>query len=329
MIGALFSPDFAACSIPVDKSTFLRHLWATYNSLADKADEDAGKPAYFRFLTLLGFKIFLEAKVDVAILEVGLGGRLDATNCVRDPVVCGVTALGFDHVALLGNTLPQIAREKAGIFKKGRPAFTVPQPEDAEKALHEVATTIGTVLQRARPLDEYFLEAPGDSSGTAKNLRLGLAGEHQRQNASLAVALAAEWECLSPKASQVKGVEALRRGRSVHGGVLPAEYISGLQLARWPGRGQIIRYDPETGSIEESSLQSMSPHWSPTDSSSSSLTFFLDGAHTAESMVPCATWFADASAAEAEQAGATDVSTTTTHRVLLFNCMEVGHRYIM
>ena len=53
-----------------------------------------------------GFKIFLEKKVDVVILEVGLGGRLDATNCIRSPVVCGVTSLGFDHMELLGNTLP-------------------------------------------------------------------------------------------------------------------------------------------------------------------------------------------------------------------------------
>jgi folylpolyglutamate synthase len=53
-----------------------------------------------------GFKIFLEKKVDVVILEVGLGGRLDATNCIQSPVVCGVTSLGFDHMELLGNTLP-------------------------------------------------------------------------------------------------------------------------------------------------------------------------------------------------------------------------------
>lgn len=73
-----------------------------------------------RFLTLLGLRIFLQQQVDVAILEVGLGGRLDATNVVPSPVVCGISSLGFDHMELLGYTLPEIAREKAGILKKVR-----------------------------------------------------------------------------------------------------------------------------------------------------------------------------------------------------------------
>ena len=139
----------------------MRQLWAAFKTLEDKANDDSGKPAYFRFLTLLGFKIFLETQVDVAILEVGLGGRLDATNCVREPVVCGVTPLGFDHMDLLGHTLPEIAREKAGIFKPTRPAFTSPQREDAAKALQEVAERVGTPLDSARPLDEYKIVGGG------------------------------------------------------------------------------------------------------------------------------------------------------------------------
>ena len=84
----------------------------------------------------LGLHAFLEEGVDVAILEVGIGGRLDATNCISAPAVCGISSLGFDHMELLGHTLPEIAREKAGIFKPGVPAFTVPQPSDALAALH-------------------------------------------------------------------------------------------------------------------------------------------------------------------------------------------------
>jgi len=74
---------------------------------------------------------FLAEKVDVTVLEVGLGGRLDATNVVRTPFVCGITALGFDHMAVLGHTLPEIAAEKAGILKPGCPAFSVRQRADA------------------------------------------------------------------------------------------------------------------------------------------------------------------------------------------------------
>ncbi|KAL8488203.1 hypothetical protein ACS0TY_024476 [Phlomoides rotata] len=85
-------------------------------------------PTYFHFLA---FKIFAAEQVDVVSLEVGLGGKFDATNVVEYPIVCGVASLGYDHMEILGNTLGQIAGEKTGIFKSGVPAFTVPQPEEA------------------------------------------------------------------------------------------------------------------------------------------------------------------------------------------------------
>ena len=254
----------------------MRQLWAAFKTLEDKANDDSGKPAYFRFLTLLGFKIFLETQVDVAILEVGLGGRLDATNCVREPVVCGVTPLGFDHMDLLGHTLPEIAREKAGIFKPTRPAFTSPQREDAAKALQEVAERVGTPLDSARPLDEYKIVGGGTEREvnnhvlhSIEDLKVGLSGAHQRENAALAVRLAAEWEALSGKG----GEKAQQRAAAVQRGELPVEYIAGLESVQWPGRGQIV----EDYEIPVSSR----------------LTFFLDGAHTAESMATCGRWFAD------------------------------------
>lgn len=72
---------------------------------------------YFRFLTLLSFHVFLQEKVDVLVLEVGLGGEYDATNVIAKPVVCGMTALGFDHMAVLGESIGSIAWHKAGIIK--------------------------------------------------------------------------------------------------------------------------------------------------------------------------------------------------------------------
>ena len=161
------------CRHPVRREIFLEEFWKCFNRLEDTADEMVGKAAYFRFLTLLGealpnpyarqhrmlcsvsgpgstayvlwlieiwrcdagLQIFLRQKVDTAVLEVGLGGRLDATNVVREPYVCGITSLGYDHMEILGHTLPEIAAEKAGILKKGAPAFTVQQPADAMKVL--------------------------------------------------------------------------------------------------------------------------------------------------------------------------------------------------
>lgn len=74
-------------------------------------------PGYFRLLTLVAFHTFLELKVDATVFEVGVGGTLDSTNIVPKPIVTGITALGIDHVSVLGNTLSDIAWHKAGIFK--------------------------------------------------------------------------------------------------------------------------------------------------------------------------------------------------------------------
>ena len=88
---------------PVSKTTFTRNFWWLHHKLKETCEADLGMPAYFRFLTLLGFRIFTSMNVDAVVLEVGLGGRLDATNVIRSPAVCGVTSLGLDHVEVLGH----------------------------------------------------------------------------------------------------------------------------------------------------------------------------------------------------------------------------------
>lgn len=140
-------------------------------------------PTYFQFLALLAFKIFSEQQVDVAILEVGLGGTFDATNVVQKPIVCGVTSLGYDHMEILGNTLGQIAGEKAGIFKPGIPAFTVDQPREAMEVLCEKAFQLDVPIQVTASL----------GVGSLNGGHLGLDGEHQYLNAGLAVALCSTW----------------------------------------------------------------------------------------------------------------------------------------
>ncbi|KAL6777721.1 FPG2 [Auxenochlorella protothecoides x Auxenochlorella symbiontica] len=275
----------------VDEATFLRNFWSAFNNFSDgSTPESPGMPAYFRFLTLLGLKIFLEQNVDVVILEVGIGGRLDATNCIRSPAVCGVSPLGFDHMDLLGHTLPEIAREKAGIFKAGRPAITVPQPADAAAALEERAAVAGASLSIAPSLDTY-------ADGTGSPLHIGLPGAHQRVNASLAIALARAWEeqraAASPSTPVSARIEQLARCQ------LPSEYLRGLATVHWPGRGQIV-HDPETTEAAPDSAR---------------LSFYLDGAHTAESTAVCADWFADCAAAWKTDAA-------TTRHILVFNCQE-------
>lgn len=88
----------------------------------------------------------VEEQVDVLILEVGLGGRLDATNVIENPLVTGITLLDLEHTNILGNTIEEIAYEKAGIIKKDRPVFSVLQEEKAKNVLCQCAQSLSTLL---------------------------------------------------------------------------------------------------------------------------------------------------------------------------------------
>ncbi|XP_027940833.1 folylpolyglutamate synthase isoform X2 [Vigna unguiculata] len=233
---------------------FLAYFWWCYDRLKEKTDDNIPMPTYFRFLALLGFKIFAAEQVDVAILEVGLGGKYDATNVVQAPIVCGITSLGYDHMEILGNTLGEIAGEKAGIFKNGIPAFTVPQPEEAMHVLEEKASQLNVPLQVVTPLDAKLLN--GSS--------LGLEGEHQYVNAALAIALCFTWL----KRTGHVGDIYLEQTEN-----LPEQFIKGLTSASLQGRAQIV------------------PDQHLKGERSNRLVFFLDGAHSPESMQVCARWF--------------------------------------
>ncbi|KAL3162848.1 hypothetical protein ABBQ32_009302 [Trebouxia sp. C0010 RCD-2024] len=279
---------------PIAIPDFMQHFWWCFDKLKEYAHLHPGMPAYFRFMTILALKVFLEEKVDVAILEVGVGGRLDATNCIPKPIVCGVTSLGFDHVELLGHTLPEIAREKAGIFKTGVPAFTVQQPEDALQALLEVAGKVQAPLKLAAPFEQYMLPPH----------QLGLAGAHQQVNASLAVQLAATWEqAAGPSCGGPAAAGAAQRVQQLGQLQLPDAYVEGLQGCVWPGRAQVVRQSW----VSEGMADGLGT------------TFFLDGAHTPESMATCAEWFCEAAHTQQATAGQQELA---PHRILLFNCMK-------
>ena len=132
---------------------------------------------YFEVATALAFLSFAEAGVEIAVLETGLGGRLDAvTTCL--PSATAITTIGFDHMGYLGDTLPAIAREKAGILKPGVPCFLGRLPAEADDVVTEVARGVGAPMFR---LGRDF---------RAPSLPLALAGAHQADNGAIAVALA-------------------------------------------------------------------------------------------------------------------------------------------
>jgi folylpolyglutamate synthase/dihydrofolate synthase len=193
-------------------------------------------PPYFYFLTLLALRVFHAERVDVAVLEVGLGGRWDATNVVPAPAVCGITSLGYDHMDILGHTLTLIAGEKAGIIKAGVPAVTTTQPEEARVVLEQRAQELqartaapgrtrlppracspaGSAdgVRHAMPQVSLLTAPPLEAFSAPRGvpLQLGLAGAHQRLNAALAVQLCRIWATrarpLCPKTAAQEEVRA-------------------------------------------------------------------------------------------------------------------------
>jgi dihydrofolate synthase/folylpolyglutamate synthase len=166
------------------------------------ADGEGDRLTYFEFATLVALLHFAAEKISAAVLEVGLGGRFDATNAVT-PRVTAVTHIGLDHVQLLGNTVGDIAREKAGIFKPGVPAVVAgEQPAEAMAVLRAEAE------RRGAP----FSAAPAHYPGA-----MSLRGPHQSGNAALAAA-------------------ALRLLDQGGVAVPPAAIEAGIAGARWPGR---------------------------------------------------------------------------------------------
>jgi dihydrofolate synthase/folylpolyglutamate synthase len=182
---------------------------------------------FFELVTVLAFLHFARQQVEAAVIEVGLGGRLDATNVV-DPLVSVITTIGLDHQQYLGSTLPAIAAEKGGILKRGRPAVFGRLRPSAEAVLREMASARECRVFR---LGENFDVARGDEGiyrgwgWRLEGLRWPLQGEHQRDNA--AVALAA----LEATATTLP--------------MTPDEVRAGLEQTRWPGRLESVAGTPE------------------------------------------------------------------------------------
>jgi dihydrofolate synthase/folylpolyglutamate synthase len=169
---------------------------------------------YFEIATALGFLYMAEQKVEIAVLETGLGGRFDAVTACA-PAATAVTSIALDHTEYLGGTIREIAREKAGVIKPGVPHLIGPLPAEAEDEMVRAARAAGA------PLLRYGRDFGALPAGTP----LALAGAHQRANAAVAVALVEQ--------------AARRLGR-----VVPeAAVTAGLAGVRWPGRLESIGDD--------------------------------------------------------------------------------------
>lgn len=213
---------------PLSEEKFTKYFFEIWDKL-EAAAEDAGhpnprdpstKPVYFRFLTLMAFHAYLKEQVNTAVIECGIGGEYDSTNILANPSVTGITNLGIDHTVILGDTIEEIAWHKAGIFKPGVSAYTVPQPNSALKVLKQRAKERNTKLRIVEPHPDL------------DDIQLGLDAEFQKTNASLAIYLAAA------HLHNTQGI-SFPHPSILGWGPLPPEFVAGLEQVRWPGRCEI------------------------------------------------------------------------------------------
>ncbi len=194
-------------------------------------------PTYFDALTALAFKYFAEQKIDIAVVETGLGGRLDSTNVIK-PEVTAITSISKDHMAQLGNNLSSIAAEKAGIFKTGIPALSVMQDPAAEESLRRVADRVGAPLDLVGKSIEFSyrfeatrMQGPHNRiclttpNSKFEHLAVPLMGEHQAINCGLALAV----------------IDRLKsRGIAIN----DARAMEGLTRTSLPGRMELVSTTP-------------------------------------------------------------------------------------
>lgn len=158
--------------------------------VAEKCDEEGYHITYFEFLTAMVYLYFYEQKVDVAVIEVGLGGSLDSTNIIKSPLASVICSISMDHMNVLGSTIEEIAANKAGIIKKNRPVFVYPQTsEEAFRVIKEKSIAEQAQLFTFKK-DEINIKDSSDFGNTFdfksnKDLQTSLRGEHQIYNASL------------------------------------------------------------------------------------------------------------------------------------------------
>lgn len=220
---------------PIPDEDLLRLLDAVEAADQAQAAETGGRlGTFFELTTTVALKWFLEQQIQMAVLETGMGGRLDSTNVVI-PLLSVLTDIGLEHAAFLGRSLPEIAAEKAGIIKPGRPVVIGRQHPDVLRVIEDKARQAGSPLVRAedrvavrrvtQDLDGQVLSVE-TADGAWSPFRLPLLGEFQLGNAALAIA-ALEWM------------------RESLGLPLSPEVIrAGLEKTQWPGRCQVVRRDP-------------------------------------------------------------------------------------
>jgi dihydrofolate synthase/folylpolyglutamate synthase len=273
---------------PIGDEEFARHYFRVDDCARQLVTDGKlpAHPSFFEALTAVAFEAFADAHLDLAVLEVGMGGRLDATNVV-EPLLSVITDISLDHTEWLGETITLIAREKAGILRRNGVLVTLPQHPEANQAIGEVAAQLDVrglnaaeyipgmlhsafVDQEDALRNRYSLEVMGEII----EVDSPLAGVHQQRNIAVAIAAAVEL-------------------RNSHGfTITPAHIAEGIRQTRWPGRLERIHVPGKTDVL-------------------------MDVAHN-----PAGAWALRAALSSLEDASLRNSATSGGKRVLVFGCMK-------
>lgn len=220
-----FSERIRVCGEKISDHEFLK-LAEEVKHHADEMLAESKKLTFFELTTVIAFAYFARKEVEIAVVEVGMGGRLDSTNVIT-PEACAITPISMEHAEFLGDTIAEIAAEKAGIIKPGVPVVSSQQLDDAMEVIRAKADILTVAGE-----DSKFEIILSDSNGTeifsdavGMSLSVPLIGSYQGDNCALAVILLKE---------------LMNRGVYI-----PDEaFVSGLQKTRWPGRLETVSFNP-------------------------------------------------------------------------------------
>jgi len=189
------------------------------------ADSMKDKPTEFELITAIAFEYFKESGCEVVVLEAGMGGRLDSTNVIRNPLLSVITGIALDHTAFLGDTTEKIAKEKAGIIKDGAPVLYGGVDDGAARVIEEVANKLGSEYTRVDYGNLSVRSATLDGTlfdfGNYKNVNISLLGLYQPRNASVVLSAV---DILRKRGLEISD-EAVRKG---------------LKDAKWPARFEVV-----------------------------------------------------------------------------------------
>jgi dihydrofolate synthase / folylpolyglutamate synthase len=214
-----------------DFCRLLERIKLTVDDMLENNEVDL-RPTFFEHVTALGFDYFRECEAQIAVVEVGLGGRFDSTNIVT-PILSVITPIDFDHQQYLGNTISEIAGEKAGILKRGVHALVAKQPPEAKDKIEQFARSVGSDLYWLEPdkiqcrkgEDGFWHLDLTSNHHRYKDVRVGLRGRHQVETAALAILAA---EKLSESGFSINSEQIVR----------------GIESVYWPGRLEVVDHKP-------------------------------------------------------------------------------------